>query len=161
MSQNFTLSFFALKFSLLFCFFASFSFSYTFSHRSEKNFASVSLHFASKRKLRQFRFFFVSFLLCFIFVSLQISTFRIDAKQVKNPFFSHRSEKNFASVSLHFASKRKWRRTLLLTKKQLNPSDYSAATLYPIVKNVTFLWLIFMIMIIISRKVIFPEEVKS
>jgi hypothetical protein len=31
----------------------------------------------------------------------------------KKHFFSHRSEKNFASVSLHFASKRKWRRTLL------------------------------------------------
>jgi hypothetical protein len=40
-----------------------------------------------------FCFFFVLFSLCSIFVSLQISTFRIDAK------------KKFASVSLHFALK--------------------------------------------------------
>jgi hypothetical protein len=54
-----------------------------------------------------FCFFFVLFLLCSIFVSLQISTFRINAKQAKKALFSHQSEKNFASVSLHFASKRK------------------------------------------------------
>jgi hypothetical protein len=45
-----------------------------------------------------FRFFFVLFSLRSIFVSLEISMFRINAKQAK-----HRSEKNFASVSLHFA----------------------------------------------------------
>jgi hypothetical protein len=39
--------------------------------------------------------------------------FRIDAKQAKKTLFSHRSEKNFASFSLHFALKRKLRRTLL------------------------------------------------
>jgi hypothetical protein len=40
-----------------------------------------------------FRFFFVLFFLRFIFVSLQISTFRINAKQAKKALFSHRSEK--------------------------------------------------------------------
>jgi hypothetical protein len=44
--------------------------------------------------------FFVFFSLRFIFVSLQISMFRIDAKQAKKALFSHQSEKNFASVSL-------------------------------------------------------------
>ncbi len=52
-------------------------------------------------------FFFVLFLLHSIFVSLQITMFRIDAKQAKKALFLHRSEKNFASVSFHFASKRK------------------------------------------------------
>jgi hypothetical protein len=54
-----------------------------------------------------FRFFFVFFSLNSIFVSLHIFTFRIDAKKAKKALFSHRSEKYFASVSLHFASKRK------------------------------------------------------
>jgi hypothetical protein len=50
-----------------------------------------------------FCFFFVLFSLRSTFVSLQISKFRIDAKQAKKTLFLHRSEKNFASVSLHFA----------------------------------------------------------
>ncbi len=63
-----------------------------------------------------FRFFFVSFSLRFIFVLLQISMFRIDAKQAKKHFFSYRSKKYFASILLHFATKRKWRRTLVKSK---------------------------------------------
>jgi hypothetical protein len=47
-----------------------------------------------------FRFFFVLFSLHFIFVSLQMR------KQAKNTFFASKP-KNFASISLHFASKRK------------------------------------------------------
>jgi hypothetical protein len=54
-----------------------------------------------------FRFFFILFSLRSIFVSLQISMFRINAKHAKKTLFSHRSEKKFAFVSLHFASKRK------------------------------------------------------
>ncbi len=48
------------------------------------------------------------FSLHFIFVLLQIAMFRIDAKQAEKALFSHRSEKDFASVSLHFTLKRKW-----------------------------------------------------
>ncbi len=120
MSQNFTLSFFALKISRLFCFFASFHFHTLFSHRSEKNFASVSLHFASKQKLRQFRFFFVSFSLCFIFVSLQISTFRIDAKQAKNSLFFASKRKKFR---FRFAS------FLFEAKMTAHPTPYHSARL--------------------------------
>ncbi len=47
--------------------------------------------------------FFVLFSLHFIFVSHRCK---------KSTFFSHQSEKILLSVSLHFASKRKWRRTL-------------------------------------------------
>jgi hypothetical protein len=75
----------------------------------------ASFRFKAKM-MAVFCFFFVLFSLRSIFVSLQISTFRIDVKQVKKALFSHRSQKNFASVSLHFASKRKWRRTLILVK---------------------------------------------
>jgi hypothetical protein len=70
------------------------------------HFRFASFHFGAKI-MAVFRFFFVLFLLRSIFISLQISTFRIDAKQAKKALFSHRSGKNFASVSLHFASKRK------------------------------------------------------
>jgi hypothetical protein len=47
-----------------------------------------------------FRFFFVLFSLRSIFVSLQISMFRIDAKQAKKALFRIEAKKNFASVSL-------------------------------------------------------------
>jgi hypothetical protein len=120
--------------SLLFCFvFASFHFRFAsdaktsektlFLHRSEKNFASVSHHFASKRKLWQFfasaslhfaskrklwqfsllfRFVFASF----HFVSLQISTFRIDSKQAKKHFFGIEAKKfRFRFASLRFEAK--------------------------------------------------------
>jgi hypothetical protein len=50
-----------------------------------------------------FRFFFVLFSLLSIFISLQISTFCIDAKHAKKAS----KQKNFASILLHFASKRK------------------------------------------------------
>ncbi len=93
-------------------FFASFHFQTLFLHRSEKNFASVSLCSVLKWKWRQFRLFFVSFSLCFILVTLLISTFCIYAKQAKKHFFSHWSENNFASVSLNRAAKRKLRHTL-------------------------------------------------
>jgi hypothetical protein len=54
-----------------------------------------------------FRFFFVLFSLRSIFVSLQISTFRIDAKQAKKALFSHRSEKKirFRFASFRFEAK--------------------------------------------------------
>jgi hypothetical protein len=70
------------------------------------HFRFASFHFGAKL-MAVFRFFFILFWLRSIFISLQISTFRIDAKQAKKALFLHRSEKNFASVSLHFASKRK------------------------------------------------------
>jgi hypothetical protein len=66
----------------------------------------ASFHFEAKM-MAVFRFFFVLFMLRSIFVSLQIFTFRIDAKQAKKALFSHRSEKNFNSVSLNFSSKQK------------------------------------------------------
>ncbi len=69
-------------------------------------FRFASFHFEAKM-MAGFRFFFVSFSLRSIFVLLQISTFRIDAKQAKKALFSHRSVRNFASVSLHFSSKQK------------------------------------------------------
>ncbi len=47
-----------------------------------------------------------SLLFRFVFASFH-------SRFVKDFYVSHRSEKNFASVSLHFASKRKWRRTLV------------------------------------------------
>jgi hypothetical protein len=66
--------------------------------------AVFCFHFASFRfeakMMAVFCFFFVLFSLRSIFVSLQIFTFRIDAKQAKKALFSHRSKKNFASVSL-------------------------------------------------------------
>jgi hypothetical protein len=70
------------------------------------NFRFASFSFKAKT-MAVFCFFFVLFLLRSIFVSLQISMFRIDAKQGKITLFSHRSEKNFASVSLHLASQQK------------------------------------------------------
>ncbi len=141
LSQNFTLSFFALKFSLLFHFvFASFNF---FASKLKK-FASISLRsendssfslpfcFISLRSekdgsfLLSFRFTslrrendgsFLLFSFCFLSVSFSFRfrflRFASMRNKRKKHFFSHRSEKNFASVSLHFASKRKWRRTLV------------------------------------------------
>jgi hypothetical protein len=55
-------------------------------------FRFASLRFEAKM-MAVFRFLFVLFSLCSTFVSLQISTFRIDAKQAKKTLF--------------FASKRK------------------------------------------------------
>jgi hypothetical protein len=54
-----------------------------------------------------FRFFFALFSLRSIFVSFQISLFRIEAKQGKKAIFFASKQKNFSSVSLHFALKRK------------------------------------------------------
>jgi hypothetical protein len=91
--------------------YGSFSLPFRFiSLRSEImvvfRFSFASFRFEAKM-MAVLRFFFVLFSLRSIFVSLQISTVRIDAKQAKKALFSHRSEKNFAFVSLHFASKRK------------------------------------------------------
>ncbi len=98
---------------------AIFRFRFASFHFEAKMMEVFRFRFASfcfKAKMMAiFRFFFVLFSLRSIFVSLQISMFCIDAKQAKKHFFLHRSEKNFASVSLHFASKRKWRRTILVT----------------------------------------------
>jgi hypothetical protein len=54
-----------------------------------------------------FRFFFVLFLLRSIFVSLQISTFRIDAKQAKIALFfaSKRKKFRFRFASFRFEAK--------------------------------------------------------
>jgi hypothetical protein len=114
-----------LKFLLLFCFiFASFNFCFasdvktsekkTFFASKQKNFASVSLHFALKQKLWQFSLLFL-FLFRFTFVLLQISTvcndenqakkrfFRIEAKKFLLPFrfISLRSENDGAPYSRH------------------------------------------------------------
>jgi hypothetical protein len=59
-------------------------------------FRFTSFRFEAKM-MAVFYYFFVLFLLRSIFVSLQISTFCINAKQAKKAFFSHQSEKNFAS----------------------------------------------------------------
>ncbi len=55
----------------------------TFYALKRKNFASISLHFASKRKWRQILFLFRFVFSSFPFFSLYISTFCIDAKQAK------------------------------------------------------------------------------
>jgi hypothetical protein len=89
----------------IFCFcFASFHFEAKIM--AVFRFRFTSFRFEAKL-MAVFRFFFVLFSLRSIFVSLQISMFRIDEKQAKKALFSHRSEKNFASVSLLFDSKRK------------------------------------------------------
>jgi hypothetical protein len=89
----------------------SLSLPFRFISLRSKNNGSFSLpfRFISLRSENDgsFSLFFVLFSLRSIFVLLQISTFRIDVKQAKKALFSHRSEKNFASVSLHFASKQK------------------------------------------------------
>jgi hypothetical protein len=70
------------------------------------NFRFPSFRFKAKT-MAVFCFFFVLFLLRSILISLQISMFHIGAKQGEKTLFSHQSEKNFASVSLHFASQQK------------------------------------------------------
>ncbi len=69
--------------------------------------------FLTKAKLKErifalFRFqkFFVPLLFRYVFASFHFR-FALDAKTSEKTLFSHRSEKNLASVSLHFASKRK------------------------------------------------------
>jgi hypothetical protein len=69
---------------------------------------SLSLQFRFGAKMMAvFCFFFILFSLCSIFVSLQISKFRIDAKQAKKALYFASKRKKFASVSLHFTLKRK------------------------------------------------------
>ncbi len=118
LSQNFTLSFFALKFLLLFLFvFISFQ----FFALKRKKFTSISLWSENDSSfLLPFRFislqsendgsfllFFVLFSLRSIFVSLQISSFRIDAKQAKKTLFfaSKRKKFRFRFASFRFEAK--------------------------------------------------------
>jgi hypothetical protein len=79
--------------------------SFCFEAKRMAVFASFSLHFASKRKLWQFFAFFRFFSLLSIFVSLQISTFRIDAKQAKKALF-FRIEAKKISLPFRFISLR-------------------------------------------------------
>ncbi len=140
LSQNFTLSFFALKFSLLFRFvFASFHF---FASKRKK-FASISLRsenygsfslpfwFISLRSEKDgsFCFLFTSFrfeakmmaVFCFFSFCFRFFPFSFrfrflrfaSMRNKRKKHFFRIEAKNFASVSLHFASKRKWRRTLV------------------------------------------------
>jgi hypothetical protein len=60
-------------------------------------FRFASFHFEAKI-MAVFRFFFVLFSLRSIFISLQISTFRMDAKQAKKHFFRIEAKK----ISLPF-----------------------------------------------------------
>jgi hypothetical protein len=96
-------------------FFASkrkkFRFSFApFRFRAEKmavfRFRFASFRFEPKM-MAVFRFSFVLFLLHSIFVSLQISTFRIDAKQAKkSPFFASKRKKiHFRLASFRFEAK--------------------------------------------------------
>jgi hypothetical protein len=76
--------------------------------RQSENDGSFSLPFASFRfeakMMAVFRFFFVLFSLRSIFVSLQISMFRIDAKQAKKALF--RIEAKKVSLPFRFISLR-------------------------------------------------------
>ncbi len=84
-----------------------------FARSRDKKF--FSLLFASDQsKINRAYFRFVSPLKIFCFASFSFCfasfhfRFALDAKTSKKTLFSHRSEKNFTSVLLHFASKRKW-----------------------------------------------------
>jgi hypothetical protein len=110
LSQNFTLSFFALKFSLLFRFvFASFHF---FASKRKK----ICFRFASKQKWWQF------------FASVSLRSEKDGSFLLPFHFISLRSENDgsflllfrfvFASFHFRFASKRKWRRTLVGDKEE-------------------------------------------
>ncbi len=67
------------------------------------HFRFASFHFGAKI-MADFRFFFVLFSLCSIFVSLQISMFRIDAK--KALFFASKRKKFcFRFASFRFEAK--------------------------------------------------------
>jgi hypothetical protein len=72
---------------------AGFCFRFTSFRLEAKRMAVFCFRFASfcfgAKIMAVFRFFFVLFSLHSIFVSLQISTFRINAKQAKKALFSH------------------------------------------------------------------------
>ncbi len=122
MSQNF------FRFEVFASFrfvFASFNFRFvsdakkqkTLFRIKEKNislpFCFISFHFTSKRKWWKFSilFRFVVTLFHFRFASNIYLSHRCETSE-KKLFFASKRKKNFASVSLHFASKRKWQRTL-------------------------------------------------
>jgi hypothetical protein len=75
---------------------AVFRFRFTSFHFEAKIMAVFRFRFASFRfeakMMAVFPFFLVLFSLRSIFVSLQISTFRTNAKQAKKALFSHRSK---------------------------------------------------------------------
>jgi hypothetical protein len=101
-NKRFSLCFRLISFS--FCFRCKNKRKTLFSHRSEK-----ILHpFRFEAKLMAV---FASFSFCFRFVPIlfrfRFLRFASMRNKRKKNFFSHRSETNFASVSLHFASKRK------------------------------------------------------
>jgi hypothetical protein len=70
-----------------------------FSHRSKKNFASVLLHVASKRKLRQFSLLFRLVFASFHFGFASDLHVSHRCKKIEKSFFLHQSIQNFASVS--------------------------------------------------------------
>jgi hypothetical protein len=71
-----------------------------------------------------FRFFFVLFSLCSIFVSLQISTFRIDAKEAKKTIFRFRfaSFRFEAKMTAHPTSKSRVKEERIHGRNILNAS---------------------------------------
>jgi hypothetical protein len=100
-----------LKFSLLLRIdFASFHFRFSdakktfFASKQQKfHFCFASFRFEAKMMALSLLF---RFLLSFILVSLQSSTFRIDAKQAKNTFFASKRKKFcFRFASFRFEAK--------------------------------------------------------
>jgi hypothetical protein len=90
---------------------AVFHFRFASFRLEAKRMAVFRFRFASFRfgakMMAVFRFFFVLFLLRSIFVSLQISTFRIDAKQAKKAllFALKRKQFCFSFASFRFEAK--------------------------------------------------------
>jgi hypothetical protein len=90
---------------------AVFRFHFASFHFEAKMMAVFRFRFASFRFeakiMAVFRFFFALFSPRSIFVSLQISTFRIDAKQEKKSTFftSKRKKIRFRIASFHFEAK--------------------------------------------------------
>jgi hypothetical protein len=133
LSQNFTLSFFALKFLLLFRVFSLHFICKKHFFGIEAKIISLPFHFISlqSENVGNFRFFFVSFSLRFIFVSLQMYTFRIDAKQAKKMlltfrFLSLRSENDGAPYfQLSPVSSHKKKKTLtVIILKHLSATSW-------------------------------------
>jgi hypothetical protein len=80
------------------------SFRFEVKRMAVFRFRFASFRFEAKR-LAVFHIFFVLLSLCSIFVSLQISTFRIDAKQAKKALFSASKRKKI-SLPFRFISLR-------------------------------------------------------
>ncbi len=102
--------FWSFCFFFIFCFI---SFPTTFSASKKKKFCFLFASFCFEAKMTA-----VLLLFCFVFALFHFlfaSDFYVlhPCETSENTLFSHQSKKNFASVSLHFASKWKWRRTLM------------------------------------------------